>query len=268
MTTVPCFHVDAFAAAPFSGNPAAVCLLASPRPAKWMQSVAAEMNLSETAFVTPQKGGFGLRWFTPVAEVALCGHATLATAHVLWSEGLAPLRNALAFRTKSGVLSARHDGVAIELDFPARPARIGRGPAALAKALGQRPVVVAKAADDLLVELASEKQVRALQPDLAALGRLKVRGVIVTAAGDSRRHDFVSRFFGPAVGVPEDPVTGSAHCALAPYWGGRFGRTRMIGYQASARGGEVEVELVGDRVLLRGQAVTVVRGELLDGRRR
>ncbi len=266
MTTVPCFHVDAFASAPFTGNPAAVCLLTAPRPAKWMQNVAAEMNLSETAFVTPRRSGFALRWFTPEVEVELCGHATLATAHVLWSEGLAPAKAVLRFATKGGLLTAARRGERIELDFPARPARIAKGPAALAEVLGQRPVAVARAADDLLVELASEQAVRKLQPDLAALGKLKVRGVIVTAAATGRRHDFVSRFFAPAVGVPEDPVTGSAHCALAPWWSKKLGKQVLRGHQVSTRGGEVEVEVVGDRVLLRGTAVTVVRGELVVSR--
>lgn len=268
MTTVPCFHVDAFATRSFRGNPAAVCLLTEPRPAKWMQAVAAEMNLSETAFVVALARDFGLRWFTPTAEVALCGHATLAAAHVLWYEGLAPADVPLSFRTKSGVLTAVYRGHGnIELDFPACPAKLVAGPKALAKALGlgrgRQPVAVARAGEDLLVELADEAQVRKLVPDLAALGKLPVRGVVVTAASRSRRWDFVSRFFAPAVGVPEDPVTGSTHCALAPWWGERLGKQSMTGCQASARGGEVEVELVGKRVLLRGPAATVLRGELL-----
>lgn len=260
MLSTPCFHVDAFTDAPFRGNPAAVCLLAAPRPKTWMQQVAAEMALSETAFVAPAAGGFKLRWFTPKCEVALCGHATLATAHVLWQEGIAPGGAELRFRTKSGLLTARRRGAAIELDFPARAARERRPPAGLTKALGAAPKRVLAAADDLLVELASEKVVRALQPDQAALAKVKVRGVIVTAR--ARRHDFVSRFFAPAVGVPEDPVTGSAHCALAPYWAERLGKARLVGHQASSRGGVVECEVVGARVLLRGAAVTVLRGQL------
>lgn len=263
MTTVPCFHVDAFTTTSFRGNPAAVCLLTEARPARWMQAVAAELNLSETAFVVPLASGFGLRWFTPKAEVALCGHATLATAHVLWQEGLAPVDVELRFKTKSGVLIATGRDERIELNFPARPAKVGKAPAGLTKALGVTPKLVARSADDLLVEVASEKQVRDLDPDFAALGKLPVRGVVVTALAKGRKWDFVSRFFAPAVGVAEDPVTGSAHCTLAPWWGERLSRTVMTGYQASARGGEVEVEVVGDRVLLRGSAVTVVRGELL-----
>lgn len=266
MTTVPCFHVDAFTARRFAGNPAAVCLLDKAHPAKWMQAIAAELNLSETAFVVPMARAFGLRWFTPKCEVDLCGHATLATAHVLWQEGLAPVDVGLQFRTRSGVLAAVRRGDRIELDFPARPAVVGKPPKGLAKVLGVTPKLVAHSAEDLLVELGSEREVRELQPDLVALAALPVRGVVVTAASASRRWDFVSRFFAPAVGVPEDPVTGSAHCVLGPWWSARLGKLVLTGYQASVRGGEVEVEVVGDRVLLRGQAVTVVRGELIEGR--
>lgn len=262
MPTTPCFHVDAFAQGPFRGNPAAVCLLAAARPAKWMQAVAAEMNLSETAFVTPAADGFRLRWFTPAVEVDLCGHATLASAHVLWSEGLVPAADDLRFHTRSGVLTARQVGAGIELDFPARLAKPCKAPAGLARALGAAVRSVGRNQDDYLVELASERAVRDLTPDLAALARLPVRGVIVTARA-ARRYDFVSRFFAPAVGVPEDPVTGSAHCALAPFWSARLDQPRLRGYQASARGGVIETELVGDRVRLRGTAWTVVRGELL-----
>lgn len=255
--------MDAFTDRPFAGNPAAVCLLAERRPPKWMQAVAAEMNLSETAFVTPTARGFGLRWFTPRTEVELCGHATLAAAHVLWSEGLAPARGELSFRTRSGVLRARRSGEAIELDFPVRTPVPAKVPAALARALGVPLRAVARCADDLLVEVASAARVRALAPDLLRLRALPVRGVVVTAVADERRVDFVSRFFAPRVGVDEDPVTGSAHCALAPYWAAKLGRTRLVGRQLSARGGQVEVELAADRVLLRGGAVTIVRGELL-----
>lgn len=261
MPTTPCFHVDAFADAPFRGNPAVVCLLAAARPAKWLQAVAAEMNVSETAFVLPRAGGFDLRWFTPAAEVDLCGHATLASAHVLWTEGLAPADRELAFHTRSGVLIARRAGRAVELDFPARSATPCKAPAGLVRALGVRPRHVARNVDDFLVELASERAVRALRPDLAALAKLPARGVIVTARAE-RRFDFVSRFFGPAVGIPEDPVTGSAHCALGPFWAARLGRTRLRAWQASPRGGAVDVDVAGDRVLLRGRAVTVVRGQL------
>jgi len=262
MVTIPCFQVDAFTDRLFHGNPAAVCLLDASKPAKWMQSVAAENNLSETAFVVPLKTGFGLRWFTPSVEVALCGHATLAAAHVLWSEKLAPEAVQLRFRTKSGILTAdlRDDG--IELDFPSLRAKKIKATAKLQKALGAKPKAVVKVAEDILVELSSEAAVRKLRPDLAELAKIKMRGVIVTAKSD-KKYDFVSRWFGPAVGVDEDPVTGSAHCGLGPYWGERLGRTTMRGYQASSRGGEVIVELCGDRVLLRGRAVTFSRGQLV-----
>ena len=263
MTTVPCFHVDAFSKVPFHGNPAAVCLLTKARSAAWMTAIAAEMNLSETAFVAPGKGGFSLRWFTPKVEVALCGHATLASAHVLWQEGLAPADAVLRFSTKSGVLTAARRGARIELDFPVRRSKAVPAPKGLAEALGIEPRVVAKNQDDLLVEVGSEREVRKLQPDFAALAKLPGRGLVVTAQASDRRWDFVSRFFAPAVGIDEDPVTGSAHCALAAWWGERLDRDVMTGFQCSARGGEVEVELAGDRVLLRGHAVTVVRGELL-----
>ena len=262
LPTTPCFHVDAFTSRAFRGNPAAVCLLTKARPASWMQAVAAELNLSETAFVIPRRRGFGLRWFTPKVEVELCGHATLAAAHVLWREGVAPPDAVLRFATRSGELIARRHERGIELDFPARPAEPTRAPAGLVKALGTAPRGVFAAADDLLVELLSPAAVLELAPDLQRLATLPVRGVIVTAA-DSGRRDFVSRFFAPAVGVPEDPVTGSAHCALAPFWGERLGKQRLRGQQLSERGGEVECELAGERVLLRGDAVTVLRGELL-----
>jgi len=263
MPTVPCFHVDAFSARPFGGNPAAVCLLTGSKSASWMQAVAAEMNLSETAFVRPTKRGFALRWFTPRCEVDLCGHATLATAHVLWQEGIAPPAQVLRFQARGGVLTASRIGSDVELDFPARAPEPCRAPAGLAAALGVAPKSVAQNQDDLLVEVASAARVVAVRPDLARLGKLPVRGVIVTARSSDPRWDFVSRFFAPRVGVDEDPVTGSAHCALAPYWSAKLGRDELRGYQASARGGVVDVRLLGDRVVLRGRAVTVVRGELL-----
>ncbi len=263
MPTTPCFLVDAFTAAPFRGNPAGVCLLAAPRSARWMQQVAGEMNQAETAFVSPMAGGFRLRWFTPLVEVDLCGHATLASAHVLYAEGLAPRAQPLRFHTRSGVLTCTARGSAIELDFPARVASEHAPPAGLLRALGTRARWVGRNVDDWLVELASERAVCELQPDLAALARLEARGVIVTARARRRGCDFVSRFFAPRVGVPEDPVTGSAHCALSPFWSQRLGAAALRGFQASTRGGFVDVELRGERVCLRGRATTVVRGELL-----
>lgn len=261
--TTPIWQVDAFTDAPFRGNPAAVCVLDGPRPDAWMQAVAAEMNLSETAFLVPRDDGrHQLRWFTPACEVRLCGHATLASAHVLWSEGFVEPAATIAFHTlHSGVLTAVRRGDRIELDFPARTPEEVPPPDGLADALGLEPRFVARAVDDYVVLADDEAKVRALRPDFPKLRRVAARGVIVTAPGTD--FDFVSRFFGPAVGVDEDPVTGSAHCCLAPFWADRLGRTSMVGYQASPRGGIVAVTLAGDRVKLAGPAVTVLRGELL-----
>ncbi len=263
MPRQPFTQVDAFTDRAFSGNPAAVCLLEAERGAEWMQLVAAEMNLAETAFLVRRPDGFGLRWFTPSCEVDLCGHATLASAHALWENGqLAPDATA-RFHTRSGVLTAeRRDGT-IWLDFPATPAAPAPVPAELTDALGASPRYVGRTPFDYLVELESEPTVRALDPDLGRLARLPVRGVIVTAASIDPARQFVSRFFAPAAGIPEDPVTGSAHCALGPFWGERLGRMELVGYQASRRGGTVRVRLANERVHLGGQAVTVLRGELL-----
>jgi PhzF family phenazine biosynthesis protein len=249
------FTVDAFTDAAFHGNPAAVCLLESPSTDEWLQSVATEMNLSETAFLL----GDSLRWFTPAVEVTLCGHATLATAHVLYSTGAAD--GQIEFSTASGTLTVNRmpDGM-ISMDFPAKEVSPTAVPEGLEKALGIAPVQVSMGNLDLLVELESEEAVRSLTPDINALRDVQARGVIVTARGSST--DFVSRFFAPNVGVPEDPVTGSAHCALTPYWAERLGRTSMVGAQLSARGGLVHVRLAGDRVHLAGHAVTVMSGNL------
>lgn len=249
------FTVDAFTDTAFQGNPAAVCLLETPVTARWMQSVAAEMNLSETAFLLRDS----LRWFTPMVEVTLCGHATLATAHVLYSTGTAD--GQLEFSTAGGVLTVnrRPDGM-ITMDFPAKRVTPSEVPPGLENALGATPLRVGKSQLDLLVELDSEETVRSLAPDIRALAAVDARGVIVTAPGTET--DFVSRFFAPNVGVPEDPVTGSAHCALAPYWSARLGRTSLTGAQLSARGGLVHVRHDGDRVHLAGHAVTVLSGTL------
>jgi PhzF family phenazine biosynthesis protein len=259
---LPLFIVDAFTAAPFAGNPAAVCLLDAPRDDGWMQRVASEMNLSETAFPVPEGDGWRLRWFTPGVEVALCGHATLATAHVLWQTGRAAPDHALRFHTKSGLLSARRDGAWIELDFPALPSEPCEAPPGLAEALGAELPWVGNYGLDYLCEVADEATLRGLRPDMARLAGVKTRGITVTSRPAGAGYDFVSRFFAPAAGVPEDPVTGSAHCALAPFWAARLGRNEMVGRQASRRGGEVRVRVAGDRVLLGGRAVTVVRGEI------
>jgi PhzF family phenazine biosynthesis protein len=257
------YHVDAFTDKPFTGNPAGVCVLTEPRDDTWMQNVAREMNLSETAFLLEQADGYRLRWFTPAVEVELCGHATLASAHVLWETGrLAGLEHA-RFQTLSGLLTAERRGDAIELDFPATPDEPADAPAGLAEILGARVVNFRSSRFDHLVELESEAAVRGLRPDFTRLKSLPVRGIIVTSRASSLGFDFVSRFFGPAVGIDEDPVTGSAHCCLGPYWSKRLGKTEMIAYQASARGGVVGVAVMGERVRLRGQAVTVLAAELI-----
>jgi PhzF family phenazine biosynthesis protein len=267
-------QVDAFTATPFTGNPAAVCILNGPRDEKWMANVAREMNLSETAFLVPDAadhGAFQLRWFTPAVEVALCGHATLACAHVLWEEGrLAPHANA-RFHTKSGLLTCTRVGHWIEMDFPATPVEPADPPAQLAEAIFAQGepadfTFVGRSKFDYLLEVADEDTVRALKPNHHLLRQLPVRGIIATSLANSanrQNYDFVSRFFAPGSGVDEDPVTGSAHCALAPYWAQRIGKVEMTGYQASPRGGIVKVRPVGDRVFLSGHAVTVLRGELI-----
>lgn len=257
--------VDAFTDRPFGGNPAAVCMLPRAAPEEWMRNVAREMNLSETAFLHRVEDGFSLRWFTPAVEVDLCGHATLASAHVLWKQAYLPPHAVARFHTRSGLLTAVSSGEHITLDFPATIATPAVAPPALLAALGVTTALwTGKNRFDFVVEVASEAEVRALTPDHGRLATLPVRGVIVTSLADSgRAYDFVSRFFAPGSGVAEDPVTGSAHCALAPYWRGKLGRDTMTGYQASARGGTVRVECRDDRVLLGGQAVTVLRGQLL-----
>jgi len=257
-------QVDAFTDRPFSGNPAAVVVLEKPVDERWMQNVALEMNLAETAFLVRRRDeDFDLRWFTPAVEVDLCGHATLASAHVLWEDGHLARDARARFHTRSGVLTAdRRDG-SIVLDFPATPAQKVEPPEGLIRALGVRDTYVGKNAFDYLVEVDSEAVVRATTPDFGALGAIGGRGVIVTARASSAGFDFVSRFFAPAAGINEDPVTGSAHCTLGPFWAARLAKTSFVAYQASPRGGVVRVELAGDRVLLGGQAVTVLRGELV-----
>ena len=257
-------QVDAFTREPFGGNPAAVCLLAHGAEAPWMQRVAREMNLSETAFLVPRDdGGFNLRWFTPAVEVDLCGHATLASAHVLWEENqLAPNAPAV-FHTLSGRLSAILRDGWIEMDFPAEPDAAAPAPDGLADAVGAEPTYVGRNRFDYLVAVDAEATVRRLAPDFRRLGEIDARGVIVTARAETEGFDFVSRFFAPCAGIDEDPVTGSAHCCLGPYWQRRLGRDTFTAWQASERGGLVKVGVRGERVTLSGQAVTVLRGELL-----
>lgn len=256
-------HVDAFASRPFSGNPAAVCVLPSAPDETWMRNVAAEMNLSETAFLHPEDGAYRLRWLTPAIEVDLCGHATLAAAHILWEDGHIALDAEARFHTRSGLLTCRRDGGWIEMNFPVKIAEPSEAPPELANALGTDLAWVGRNQFDYLVQVANEATLRLLDPNHYLLRQLPVRGVIVTAKSKSPEFDFVSRFFAPASGVDEDPVTGSAHSALAPFWGGRLKKTEMVGFQASARGGVVKVRCEGDRVRISGQAVTVLRGELL-----
>lgn len=257
-------QVDAFAAVPFAGNPAAVCVMEGPGEERWMQAVAREMNLSETAFLHRDGDVWRLRWFTPAMEVELCGHATLASAHVLWETERLARDEVARFHTLSGELLARLDGAWIEMDFPAEPPVPVDAPAGLLEALGAGAIAVARNRFDYLVEVESAGVVRGIDPDISGLRRVETRGVIVTSRADDGDHDFVSRFFAPGSGVDEDPVTGSAHCCLAPYWAERLGKVEMTGYQASARGGTVGVRLNGNRVMLRGRAVTVLRGELVD----
>jgi PhzF family phenazine biosynthesis protein len=260
----PISVIDAFTAEPFAGNPAAVCLLPAPADPDWMQHVAREMNLSETAFLLRERDAFHLRWFTPAREVDLCGHATLASAHLLWLDGhLAPADEA-RFDTLSGRLTCRRAETGwIAMDFPAEPAEETKPPARLLVALGLPGARWAgRNRLDWLVEVGDGEAVVALAPDFRALARLDARGVIVTAPAASRSFDFVSRYFAPAFGVDEDPVTGSAHCCLGPYWAAKLGKTDLTGRQLSARGGVVKVGLRGDRVTLGGQAVRVLKGEL------
>ena len=256
--------VDAFTSVPFAGNPAAVCVLPEARPDDWMRNVAREMNLSETAFLVPRDGGFHLRWLTPTVEVDLCGHATLASSHVLWQDGHLPAAQQAQFHTRSGLLTADRRGDWIELDFPVKLATPAEPPPALLPGLGiDATRFVGLNAFDYLVEIESEEQLRALKPDHTALRKLGVRGIIVTARASTPQFDFVSRFFAPGSGIDEDPVTGSAHTALGPYWGAKLRKTEMTGYQASARGGVVRIRLNGDRIKLGGQAVTVMQATLL-----
>jgi predicted PhzF superfamily epimerase YddE/YHI9 len=259
--SLPLFHVDAFTDRPFSGNPAAVCLLPSWKEDRWLQAVAEEMNLSETAFLVKQPDHFDLRWFTPKVEVDLCGHATLASAHILWQQGQAA-GDEIRFSTRSGILKAIRHGPGIELNFPFKPENPAEAPPGLLDALGASARYVGKNQFDYLVEVESEDVLRGIVPDFKRLATVPVRGIIVTSASADSRFDFVSRFFAPASGVDEDPVTGSAHCCLADFWRKRLDKTEFVAFQASARGGVVRVRIVKDRVFLGGKAVTVARGEL------
>lgn len=269
--STPLFIVDAFAEAPFTGNPAAVCLLEEPASEAWMQAVAGEMNLSETAFVVPSGDAFDLRWFTPTLEVDLCGHATLASAHILFETGRVQAGAEAQFDTKSGRLTVRQlesgapnvGGSQLAMDFPATLPIEGEAPDEFAEVFGVDPSWFGRTRFDLFAELATEADVRQLDPTPRAVEGLGARGIILTARADAESpYDVVSRFFAPGSGVPEDPVTGSAHCAIGPYWAGRLNVGSVLCYQASARGGHVRVDVRGDRVDLIGHALTIVRGEL------
>ncbi|NMF82957.1 PhzF family phenazine biosynthesis protein [Nodosilinea sp. P-1105] len=261
--TIPLIQVDAFTDTAYRGNPAAVCVLPQALPDRWMQQVAQEMNLSETAFVYPEADCYRLRWFTPTVEVDLCGHATLATSHVLWTEGYLNPNQVAKFHTRSGVLTASRRANWIELNFPTNPSQAIAVPVGLAEALGAPIKAVVENSLGYLVELDSAARVKALKPDFIALQHYPVHGVIVTSRSQAP-YDFVSRFFAPAIGINEDPVTGSAHCCLSPYWRDELGKTTFLAYQASPRGGVVQVNDEGERVRLSGQAVTVLRGVLLN----
>ena len=255
-------QIDAFTDSPFKGNPAAVCLLAEFRSDEWMQSLAAEMNLSETAFLVRDRSRFRLRWFTPQVEVELCGHATLASAHFLWESGELEPRSSALFDTASGTLKADRRSDWIEMDFPSEPPEMVAAASSLLDSLGVDPVYVGKNRFDYLIEVSTEREVRDLEPDFGRLAAETERGVIVTSRSDDSQFDIVSRFFAPAVGVDEDPVTGSAHCCLGPFWSERLGIDELVGFQASERGGVVRMSQKGDRIVLAGQAITVFRAEL------
>ncbi|MEJ2085994.1 MAG: PhzF family phenazine biosynthesis protein [Acidobacteriota bacterium] len=257
-------QVDAFTNVPFKGNPAAVCLLGEFPSDRWMQTLAAEMNLSETAFLVREEDRYRLRWFTPKLEVDLCGHATLASAHALWEAGdLAPAAPAL-FDTASGLLRAEKRGSWIEMDFPSEPPEPVEPPAEILQALGVAARFVGKNRFDYLIELETEAEVRGVEPDFNLLSAASERGVIVTSRSSCADYDVVSRFFAPAVGIDEDPVTGSAHCCLGPFWAAKLKSDDVVGYQASERGGFVRMKVRGDRTFLAGQAITVLRGELTE----
>jgi PhzF family phenazine biosynthesis protein len=261
---LPFVQIDAFTDQPFSGNPAAVCVVSAPLDEHRMLAIAREMNLSETAFLYRRSTDeYDLRWFTPAVEVALCGHATLASTHALFEAGVLAAGVPVSFHTKSGLLTAVHDGQWIDLDFPATIADACAPPDGLAEALGVAPVSVARSRFDYLVEVNDEETVRTASPDFGRLRLLAVRGVMITSRASTSGFDFVSRFFAPAAGIDEDPVTGSAHCALTPFWSRRLGKDAMTARQLSARGGQLRVRLEGDRVHLVGQAVTVLRGEIV-----
>jgi PhzF family phenazine biosynthesis protein len=263
MKTIRLLQIDAFTDRPFAGNPAAVCLLESAADDEWMQNVAEEINLSETAFVRPLEKGFDLRWFTPAIEVELCGHATLAAAHALWTDGIVGTSDSIEFHTRSGVLTCRKQADRIEMDFPATPPEAADAPDGLVDALGIEPSFIGRSNHGKFLVVGPENMLRSLRPDFALLRQLPMQGVIVTSASADDRFDFVSRYFAPAAGIDEDPVTGSAHCCLGPFWGKILGKNEMTAFQASKRGGTVHLRVANDRVFLSGQAVSFLAGNLV-----
>ncbi|MDP4092856.1 MAG: PhzF family phenazine biosynthesis protein [Bacillota bacterium] len=260
---VPIYQVDAFATEPFTGNMAGVCILNEPKSSKWMQHVAEEMNVSETAFLLKQENGYNLRWFTPTVEVDLCGHATLASAHVLKETGLLKKDETVKFHTLSGILTAKLDGDYIELNFPSDPAENIEIPEMLKEALGTDICRAGKSRLGYIAEVESEEIVRKLKPDFKLLAKLPLDGTIVTSLSSSKNYDFVSRFFAPSIGLDEDPVTGSAHCCLGPYWKEKLQKNEFVAFQASRRGGILKLKVAGGRVYIKGNAVTVIKGELI-----
>ncbi|MDZ7722973.1 MAG: PhzF family phenazine biosynthesis protein [candidate division KSB1 bacterium] len=256
------YQVDSFTTVPFRGNPAGVCLLQQPAEETWMRNVAAEMNLSETAFLVPRSDGYDLRWFTPALEVDLCGHATLASAHILYEEQIVSRDIPIRFFTKSGELTVVPKVSGLEMDFPAEPVSEIQTAPVLLRALGVTPVYSGQNRLDILLQLKSPQDVVDANPDFTALSEIPIRGVMITAEALEPRYDFVSRYFAPAEGIDEDPVTGSAHCALGPFWAEKLQKKELTGYQVSKRGGQVGVKVEGNRVKLSGQAVTVFQGEL------
>ncbi len=259
---IPLYQVDAFTNTPFTGNPAAICLLSEPLSDTFQQSLAMENNLAETAYLLKEGDAYRLRWFSPLSEIDLCGHATLASAHILWETGTLATTEQARFQTRSGLLTADYSEGWITLNFPALYATPIETPEGLADAMGAEPTAVYRSRFDLLVHFESEQMVRSLQPDFRKLLQVEARGVIATAQGSESEYDFVSRFFAPAVGIDEDPVTGSAHCCLVPFWAEQLGKSRFLAYQASKRGGVLRLQLESNRVLLTGQAITVLKGEV------
>ena len=261
---IPLYQVDAFTKEPYKGNPAAVCLLTEKMPDAWMKAVALEMSLSETAFLLPQKGGYQLRWFTPLLEVDLCGHATLASSFVLFEKGLVKNNDVIKFFTRSGELKATRAQGWVMLDFPLFKEKNWEAPPAFIKALGVQPVNVTCSGENVIIEVASAQEVYGVRPNFMDMIKTPLHGVVITALSDREEYDFVSRYFAPWAGITEDPVTGSVHACLGPYWGKRLGKEIMMAYQASARGGVIRVQLLEERVLLSGQAVMVFEGFLLN----